>query len=100
MRRTFLLSLLLAGLAAGLVSGADAQRRRERDDDRQSRLDTTLTLSRGGLVELEGASGEMVVSGWDRDEVRIIATSEESDIHLDATSSHIQVRASGWDGAT
>lgn len=104
MRRMLLLALLLGGLFAGTAFEADAQRRRDRDrdDETPSRLDTTLTLSRGGLVELEGASGEMVVTGWDRDEVRIVATSDESDIRLDATSSRIQVNGVGvgWDDVT
>ena len=79
---------------------ADAQRRRDRDRDEElSRIDTTLTLSRNGIVELESATGEMIVSGWDRDEVRIRATSDNSGLRLDATSSRIQVKGigMGWD---
>lgn len=99
MLRTTLFTMLLGGALLGASSTADAQRRRDRDEDRRARLDTTLSISRGGLVELEGASGEMVVTGWDRDEVRILATSEESDLRIDATGSRIQVKGIGmhWD---
>lgn len=98
MTRRPLLALLLGAVALGSAIPADAQRRRDRDEE-MSRIDTTLTLSRNGIVELESASGEMIVTGWDRDEVRIRATSDNGGLRLDATSSRIQVKGigMGWD---
>jgi DUF4097 and DUF4098 domain-containing protein YvlB len=86
--------LLVGAITIGLAQPADAQRRRDRDE-RMARLDTTIALSRGGIVELEGADGDMIVSGWDRDEVRIRATSEEGDLRLDATSSRVELKSIG-----
>jgi DUF4097 and DUF4098 domain-containing protein YvlB len=37
----------------------------------------------------------MIIDGWDRDVVRIVATSEDGDLHLDATSSRIQLKSIG-----
>ncbi len=93
--------LLICALVAVSALPADAQRRRDRDrdrDDEVSRLDTTLTLSRGGTVQLEGAEGEMVVTASTGDRVRIRASSERGEIRVDATSSriHVQSVAMGW----
>lgn len=91
--------LLIGALVAVSALPADAQRRRDRDrDDVVSRLDTTLALSRGGTVELEGAEGEMIVTASTGDQVRIRARSERGEIRVDATSSriHVQSVAMGW----
>lgn len=93
--------LLIGTLVAVSAMPADAQRRRDRDrdrDDEVSRLDTTLALSRGGTVELEGAEGEMIVTASTGDQVRIRATSERGELRVDATSSriHVQSVAMGW----
>ncbi|HUF29398.1 MAG TPA: DUF4097 family beta strand repeat-containing protein [Gemmatimonadaceae bacterium] len=99
MPRTLSATLLLGSLLALFALPADAQRRRDRDrDDMASRLDTTLALSPGGTVELEGAEGEMNVTGTDGNQVRIRATSERGQLRLDATSSriHVQSVAMGW----
>jgi DUF4097 and DUF4098 domain-containing protein YvlB len=97
MTRLLLKALLLGGLALSATAPADAQRRdRDRDrNDRPTRLDTTLTISRNGIVELEGSSGEMTVSGWNREEVRILATSDGGALRLDATGSRIQLKDIG-----
>ena len=100
MTRTLLGALLLGGVVLGTAAPADAQRRGDRDrDDRLTRLDTTLSLSSNGTVELEGASGNMIVVGWDGQEVRIRATSDHGALRLDATASRIQVKGigMGWD---
>ena len=94
MTRTWLMPLLVGAITIGLAQPADAQRRRDRDE-RMTRLDTTIALSRGGIVELQGADGDMIVTGWDRDEVRIRATSEDGDLRLDATSSRVQLKSIG-----
>ena len=96
MTRTLVGVLLLGAAVLGAASPAEAQRRRDRDrDDRITRLDTTLALSANGVVALEGASGTMVVTGWDRQEVRIRATSENGALRLDATASRIEVKGIG-----
>lgn len=102
MSRTLLSSLLLGAMLAGSAAPVDAQRRRDRDEDEVVRLDTTLAFSRDGFVELESMSGDITVTGWDRNEVRIRASSERGDLRLDATPSRIQVKsvAMGWADVT
>lgn len=80
------LLLLLAATAAPLAAQSRA---RDRDDDIESRLDTTLALSRGGLVDLSLVSGEIVVTGAARSDVRLRATTEHGELELDASSSRI-----------
>jgi DUF4097 and DUF4098 domain-containing protein YvlB len=94
MTRTWLIALL-AGAHLAAAHPSDAQRRDRDREDRIARIDTTLTLARGGLVELEGPDGDMIVTGWDRDEVRVRATNDDGDLRLDATSSRIQLKSVG-----
>jgi DUF4097 and DUF4098 domain-containing protein YvlB len=99
MTRTVFLPLLVGAFLAAALP-ADAQRRRDRDrEDRIARLDTSLSLARGGIVELEGTDGEFLVTGWDRDDVQIRATIEDGDLRLDATSSRIQLKSLGMGGS-
>jgi DUF4097 and DUF4098 domain-containing protein YvlB len=86
--------LLVGAITIGLAQPADAQRRRDRDE-RVARLDTTLTLARGGIVELQGPDGTMIINGWDRNEVHIRASAEDGDLRVDATSSRVALRSIG-----
>lgn len=101
MTRTFWGALLFGAIAFASAAPAGAQRRdRERDrEDRLTRLDTTLAIASNGIVELESATGETTVTGWDRNEVRIRAVSEGGELRLDATDSRIGVKGigMGWD---
>ena len=81
--------VLLAATAAPLTAQS---RSRDRDRDRdhiESRLDTTLALARGGLVDLSLVSGEILVTGAARGDVRIVASSERGELELDASASRI-----------
>jgi DUF4097 and DUF4098 domain-containing protein YvlB len=77
-------------------------RNRDWDDDRDrdgkhhfnpqnaaSRLDTTITFTADGTVDLSNISGEINVTGWDRKEVRIKAYSERGRIEWDLSSSRV-----------
>lgn len=75
------LPLLLAATAP-----LAAQRRGE---DYQSRVDTTLAFDRRGTVTLTIGDGEIIVSAWDQDRVRVRATSERGDIRLDASTARL-----------
>ena len=80
-----------ATLLAVMNLPAGAQRRDRQDHDREptSRIDTTLTLARGGTVDLSLVSGEIVVTGWTRGEVRLRATSERGRLDLSTSSNRI-----------
>ena len=88
MSRTLLFPALLV-LAAAPLHGQ--QNRRDRDDEFESRVDTTITFDRRGTVSLGITNGEIIVSTWDRPQVRVRARSERSAIRLDATSSRISL---------
>jgi DUF4097 and DUF4098 domain-containing protein YvlB len=86
--------------ACALSAGAQARnkdkdkdRDRDRDDEREytSRVDTVLPLSRNGAVEIHLHTGEIIVTGWTRNEVRVRGTSERGRIGLEATASHIEI---------
>jgi DUF4097 and DUF4098 domain-containing protein YvlB len=84
----FLASLVLLG--ALLPEAATAQRRRSSDDDDvRSRIDTTYSFSRTGVVDLSLISGDIIVTGSGRDEIRVRAFSERGRIRMDASSSRL-----------
>jgi DUF4097 and DUF4098 domain-containing protein YvlB len=98
--RNLFIPLLAA--AALLVRAPAVQGQHERyrgRDEYELRIDTTVAFSRTGTVELELPSGEIVVSGWARDQVRVRATSEHGTIRFDAASSLITLgmRSGGSD---
>lgn len=79
----------------------DEERRRRHDDrnrdredgtdwqDARSTLDTTITFSATGTIELTNISGEIIVTGWDRREARIKAVSERGRLEYELSSSRI-----------
>lgn len=91
MKSIFLLS---AFLALGLAIPADAAaQRREREDDQEyrSRIDTTFAFNRNGVVDLTLVSGDIIVTGWSRDEARVRATSERGLLRAEFSSSRISL---------
>lgn len=85
-------ALLLVALAANL---AGAQRsRRDYDRDYRSTVDTSFDFDRRGLVSLTIGSGDIVVTAWARDQIRVHATSENGGVRLDANSSRVSVELS------
>jgi DUF4097 and DUF4098 domain-containing protein YvlB len=71
-----------AALLAASPLTAHAQRER---DEYTSRVDTTIAFSRSGSVELQLSGGEIIVTGWSREQVRVRATSERSALRFDAS---------------
>ena len=88
MRRTIPTFITAAALLALPAAPAAGQRER---DEYSSRIDTTVAFSRGGTVELQLVSGEIIVTGWSRDQVRVRATSERSALRLDASGSYLSL---------
>lgn len=92
MSRTLLFPALLVLAAAPLPVSLQAQQsRRDREDEYEGRVDTTVTFDRRGTVALTITSGEIVVSSWDRPQVRVRARSERSAIRLDATAARLSL---------
>jgi DUF4097 and DUF4098 domain-containing protein YvlB len=85
-------AVLLVALAAG---AAGAQRsRRDYDRDYRSNVDTTFDFDRSGIVSLTLGSGDIVVTSWSRNQVRVHATSESGSIRLDAGPTRVSVELS------
>jgi hypothetical protein len=59
-------------------------------DEAEFSLDTTVALSRSGTVDLQSFSGDITIVAWDRDEVKIHATSQ-SRLRLDASPSRVSL---------
>jgi DUF4097 and DUF4098 domain-containing protein YvlB len=79
-----------ATLLAATAPAAHGQRERDREEY-ASRVDTTIAFARTGTVELQLTGGEIIVSAWSRDQVRVRATSERSAIRFDASSAHLSL---------
>jgi DUF4097 and DUF4098 domain-containing protein YvlB len=76
--------IVAAALMTALPLGAKAQDYRGR-----SRIDTTVRLDRGGTVDLSLISGRIRVTGWDRSDVKILASIDQGLLRLDANSSRV-----------
>lgn len=100
MRSSFLCAVLLAGVAVP----ASAQQRRDDgrlyDRQRSSRLDTTVTLNRGGVVSVATRQGDIIVRTGTGNDVVIHASADRGRVRLDASGSRVAVDASdaGGDG--
>jgi DUF4097 and DUF4098 domain-containing protein YvlB len=79
-----------AAMLAASAPVGHAQRERDRDQY-ASQIDTTIAFSRGGTIELQLVRGEIIVDTWARDQVRLRATSERSELRFDASSAHLTV---------
>ena len=82
---------IFAAVAALALSAPPslAAQRDSGDGDFRSRIDTTVALSRDGTVDLSLVSGEIVVTSWNRSEVRVHATSERGILRFDVSPSRV-----------
>jgi DUF4097 and DUF4098 domain-containing protein YvlB len=77
------------------ASVAGAQRRREYDRNYRSNIDTTFAFDARGTVSLTLGSGDIIVTGWSRDQIRVHATSDDGGIRLDASGSRLNLELAG-----
>jgi hypothetical protein len=89
LKQTTLLPALCA--VALVASSAGAQQTRYKDEEPRARIDTSFTFDRRGTVSLTLYSGEIIVTGWDRPEVRVRARSERTDVRMEATPSRLSL---------
>jgi DUF4097 and DUF4098 domain-containing protein YvlB len=83
-------SITLPGLiVAAMLCAAAPSSARAQDEDRLTKIDTTLRLDRGGSVDLSLISGKIRVVGWDRSDVHIKASIESGYLDLSANTSRI-----------
>lgn len=88
---------LVTLLSFALAGTAGAQHRRDYDRDYRSNVDTSFTFERRGLVAITIGAGDIVVTSWDRDQIRVHATSESGGVRLDAGPSRMSLElANGY----
>lgn len=80
---TYRAALVAAAITFLIPAAAHAQRDR---NDRGDRLDTTFAFARGGSVDLRLSSGDIIVTGWTRPEVKINARVERGIIEASLTA--------------
>lgn len=82
-------SAVIPALLLAATLPASAQQRRA--GQYESRIDTTVAFDRRGTVTLAIGDGEIVVTTWEQDRVRVRATAERGDIRLDASPARLAV---------
>jgi hypothetical protein len=82
-------------LAASAILAAVPVSARAQDYDSYdrgpTRIDTVVPFSRGGTVELSLLSGRIKVTGWDRQEVKVLATSEHAPLRFSASENRVSL---------
>ena len=90
--------LLLAGVSLAMAMPAAAQQNRRDESAYESRIDSTFAFDKRGTVVLSVGTGEIMVTAWNRDQVRVRARSERSSIRMDATSARVSLDISRMRG--
>jgi DUF4097 and DUF4098 domain-containing protein YvlB len=90
MTRTFL--ALLASSAVMWPTVAHAQR-----GDGRTRVDTTFAFTRDGTVSLSAMSGDITVTTWTNNQIRVRARSDAG-MRFDAGASRLVIEGSHWGG--
>jgi hypothetical protein len=94
MPRTLWAAALLLGTIAPPVA---AQTRRAQDVE--SRIDTTVAFDRKGTVVLNAGGGDIIVTSWTQDRVRVRARAERGMVRLDATPVRLTVEVTRGRGS-
>lgn len=87
--RSFIMITALGVSGAALAAPARAQD--EMRDRVTSRIDTTVTISKDGTVDLQLVSGEIVVSAGGGNQVRVKAWSERGQLEFNASPSRVSL---------
>jgi DUF4097 and DUF4098 domain-containing protein YvlB len=72
------------------IRDAGAQQRR-RGTDYSSRVDTTFAFDKNGTVNVTSNSGDIVITGWSRDQVHVRAVSDDDNLRLNISSSRMNL---------
>lgn len=93
----WLAATLVAAVLGGLLPGdAGAQSRRDRDGER---VDTTFAFGQGGSLVIElpnmHSGADVIVTGWNRNEVRIDGETDDGRFDIDISSRAVTIGARG-----
>jgi DUF4097 and DUF4098 domain-containing protein YvlB len=91
--RSYVLPLLAAGLLQAVPAGGAAaqSRRTSRDARLAARIDTTFAFDKTGSITINGASGDVVVTGWSRDQVHVRAVSDNDNVRFTGSSNRVML---------
>ena len=64
-----------------------------RNDNNEMRLDTTVAVERGTIVDLSASDGRITVRGWDRNAVEIHAISVSGELQFSKTARSLRLEA-------
>jgi len=97
MTRRLVVPMAVIGSVFLASRGVDAQvaRRRPNDVGYESRVDTTFAFDKNGSVNVSVAAGEIIVTGWSRNELRIRASSDDDNIRFSGSSSRVTLDVGG-----
>jgi len=86
-------SIVAAVVAALFVSALtrDAGAQQRRRTGYAARVDTTFAFDKTGSVTVTSNSGDIVITGWSRDQVHVRAMSEDDNIRMDVSSSRMNL---------
>jgi hypothetical protein len=86
-------AMVLAALPmTARAQNSDRDYRDRYDRDRyRSRIDTVVPFSRGGTVDLSLMSGRIKVTGWDRQEVKVVASSDNGRLRFSASQQRVSL---------
>lgn len=90
-------ALVALGVASVVPNDAAAQqnRRRVNTGGYDTRIDTAFAFDKNGSVHLTLMSGDIVVTGSTRNEIRIRATSDDDNIRFSGSSSRVTLEVGG-----
>ena len=77
------------------ATARDASAQRRRSTEYASRVDTTFAFNKNGSITVSATNGDIVISGWSRDQIHIRALSDDDNIRLDASSSRMSLEVGG-----
>lgn len=78
-------------MAIVLATAAALMPARDAGAQARSVVDTTFAFSRSGAIEVTVPSGDIIVTGWDRDQVRVHGSSQYGEVQVDASGSRLTV---------
>jgi DUF4097 and DUF4098 domain-containing protein YvlB len=82
------------GLALTIAPRAVSAQSRYRDPALRASFDTSFAFDKNGVVSLNTANGDIEVTGWGENRVRVRVTSENHSVRMDASPSRLDLEQS------
>lgn len=91
------LHILPLGVVALALAASPAAAQRGDQSGYASRIDTTFAFSRGGVVDAEQVAGDVIVTTWERSEVRVRAYAQHGRVRTQFSRDRVWLRVDGDD---